>query len=78
MKYKIKAGIDLDDDLQSAPSPGLAMPGGDQEIASSAPSIPNYTRSSPRQVNQRDQSDSQAIRQPQSHQVVPLSYFQFD
>lgn len=59
---------DLDDDLQSAPSPGLAMPGGDQEIASSAPSIPNYTRSSPRQVNQRDQSDSQAIRQPQSHQ----------
>jgi hypothetical protein len=53
---------DLDDDLQSAPSPGMTMPG-EPEIASSAPSIPNYTRSSPRQVNQ---SESQAIRQPQS------------
>lgn len=58
---------DLDDDLQSAPSPGMSMPG-EPEIASSAPSMPNYTRSSPRQVNQ---SESQAIRQPQSSHQFP-------
>lgn len=55
---------DLDDDLQSAPSPGLSMPDR-EEIASSAPSMHNYTRSSPRHISQ---SDAQSIRQPHGTQ----------
>lgn len=55
--------VELDDDLQSAPSPGLAMP--QDEVASSAPAMPAYTRSSPRQI-QSGASECQAIRQPQS------------
>jgi len=54
-------GKELEDDLQSAPSPGMSL-GAESDMCGSAPQM-GFSRQSPRHVTQ---SEAQSIRQPQS------------